>query len=221
MKYHRRIDFNEHRRQYSKTILEQTVQNLKKRAFNAIYFNDAKTAVQAVIKMIPKKASIGIPGSITIRELDLVNRLEKRGNKVWHHWRKNTAGVSDRNTRLKENNADFFITSANAITRSGEIINIDGIGNRVAGMIYGPGNVIVIAGYNKIVNTIDEGIKRSKEVAATMNARRIGSQTPCAKTGICIDCDAPRRICRVTSIIHYRPWQTPVTVILINQELGF
>src|SRR4030042_489965 len=220
MKYHRKIDFSEQRSAHRKIILEQTIQNLKKRAFDAEYFKDMENAAKAILKMIPKKSSVGIPGSITVREMDLVNKLEKRGNKVWHHWRPELAGKSDRVIRLKENNSDYYLTGANAITTSGEIINIDGVGNRVAGMIYGPDNVIIIAGYNKIVHSVDEGIKRSKDIAATMKAQRISSATPCAKTGVCTDCNAPRRICRVISIIHYRPWQTAITVMLINQQLG-
>ncbi len=221
MRCGRAVNFNEARAAHRMLIIKQTVINLRKRAFDAACFDDTDAAVKTVLKMIPKKSSVGIPGSITVREMDLVKKLEERGSNVLHHWRKNITGESDRDIRLKENGTYYFVTSANAITRAGEIINIDGIGNRVAGMIYGPANVIIIVGCNKIVNTVDEGIKRSKEIAATMNARRIGSQTPCAKTGICIDCSVPRRICRVTSIIHYRPLQTPITVMLINQELGF
>ncbi len=221
MKYHRKTDYRLHRKAHHRIILEQTIHNLKKRAFNAIYCRDAKTGVQSILKIIPKKASVGIPGSITVREMNLVNILEKRGNNVWHHWRPAVRGRSDRKIRLRENSSDYYLTSANAITTSGDIINIDGIGNRVAGMIFGPANVIIIAGYNKIVNSIEEGIKRSKDKAATMNAQRIGSATPCAKTGICTDCNAPRRICRVISIMQYRPWQTEITVVLINQDLGF
>ena len=170
---------------------------------------------------IPADATIGIGGSVTIRELDLVEELERRGNTVTHHWKPGLTKEVNREIRKKEGIADYYLTSANAITKDGDIINIDGIGNRVAQMIYGPENVIIFAGYNKIVTDIDEGILRSKEIAAVMNAKRVGAKTPCATTGKCIDCNAPDRICRVTTIIQYRPLQTKIDVLLVNESLGF
>jgi hypothetical protein len=205
---------------YKNTLL-RVVDNLKKRNFSASYFPNINFLNKAILKKIPRDATIGIGGSVTIRELGIIEKLEKRGNKVIHHWKKGLSKKANRETRIKEGTSDYYLTSANAITIDGDIINIDGIGNRVAAMIYGPKNVIIVAGYNKIVHSIDEGIRRSKEVAAVMNAKRVGANTPCAKTGICVDCNAKQRICRVTSIIQYRPWQTNISVWLVNQQLGF
>jgi hypothetical protein len=214
-------EFGEFKAWYHEKMLQDVVQALMGRDFNATYFADVEQANNKLLKVIPTDASVGIGGSVTIRELGIIDKLEKRGNEITHHWKQRIPKEKTREIRRKEGLADYYLTSANAITKDGDIINIDGIGNRVAHMIYGPENVIIIAGYNKIVTDIDEGILRSREIAAVMNAHRLGTKTPCANTGKCIDCNAPGRICRVTTIIQYRPWQTNIHVMLVNESLGF
>lgn len=202
-------------------ILQKTVESLKKRGFNASYYSDRQTLTEDLFRIIPDNAKVGIGGSITIRQLGLIEELEKRGNKVIQHWQKDLPAKTSEAIRRKAMEAAFYLTSANAITVSGDIINIDGIGNRVAAMIYGPKNVVIIAGRNKIVQTVDEGLRRSREVAGVLNARRISAKTPCAETGFCSDCSSPARICRVTAIIQYRPSQTDICVLLVNEQLGY
>jgi hypothetical protein len=214
-------EFNDFRIWHSENTLIQVVKALKKRDFDAEYFPDAARANEALLKMIPEKATVGIGGSVTVRELRVIEKLEKRGNEVTHHWKPETTKETNREIRKREGTADFYLTSANAITEQGDIINIDGIGNRVAHMIYGPDNVIIIAGYNKIVPDIDSGIRRSRETAGVINAKRVGAKTPCAETGNCVNCNAPGRICRITTIMQYRPWQTNIKVILVNEILGY
>lgn len=196
-------------------------QALTERDFEAVAVPDVVRANETLLHSIPHEATVGIGGSVTVRELGVIEQLEARGNEVIHHWQPGLTEETDRLIRKKEGMADYYLTSANAITEQGDIINIDGIGNRVAHMIYGPADVIIIAGHNKIVSDIDAGIARSKEIAAVLNAQRVGSKTPCAKTGKCVDCDAPGRICRVVTIIQYRPWQTRIKVVLVNEKLGF
>jgi len=118
-------------------------------------------------------------------------------------------------------NSDVFITSTNAVTETGELVNIDGTGQRVAAMIFGPGRVVVVAGVNKITGDLEEGLWRASNVAAPMNARRLRSETPCVETGECDDCVAPGRICGITTIIHRRPSRTPFTVVLVGEKLGY
>jgi L-lactate utilization protein LutB len=202
-------------------LLQKTVNSLKKRGFEASYYPNRQTMTEDLWRIIPDNAKVGIGGSITIRELGLVEELEKRGNKVFQHWQKDLPPKGDEAIRRKAMEAAFYLTSANAITTAGDIINIDGIGNRVAAMIYGPKNVVIITGYNKIVNSIDEGVRRSREIAGVLNARRINAKTPCAETGVCSDCSVAARICRVTTIIQYKPNQTDVCVLLVNERLGY
>jgi hypothetical protein len=206
---------------YQRSMISRVIKALEKRNFSAYYCTDRAAACKKIVQKIPQSATVGIAGSVTIRELGIIEKLEERGNTVFHHWEKGLTEETDRNVRMQEGRADYYLTSANAITLSGDIINIDGVGNRVAAMIYGPKSVIIVAGYNKIVTSIDEGITRSKHIAGVMNAKRVGAKTPCAQTGICVDCNARQRICRVTTIMQYRPWQTDITVMLVNEELGF
>lgn len=214
-------EYNEFRIWHREKTLMEVVNALKKRDFDAEYFATIEQTNASLNNMIPPDAKIGIGGSVTIRELGIIEMFEKRGNEVVHHWKPEVTKGENREIRKKEGLADYYLTSANAITKRGDIINIDGIGNRVAHMIYGPENVIIIAGYNKIVADIESGVDRTKGIAAVINAKRTGMDTPCAETGKCVDCRVPGRICRVTTIIHYRPWQTNIKVVLVNAHLGF
>lgn len=214
-------DYQPIRTWFDVSIMDTVAEALRKRAFNAEPFKDIGSVNDFLLKTIPKTSTIGIPGSVTVRELGIMEKLKKRGNKIYQHWRTELDEETDKDARRLEGSADHYLTSANAITTDGDIISIDGIGNRVAAMIYGPKNVIIIAGLNKIVRSIDEGIQRSKNIAGVMNAKRVGAETPCVKTGICVDCRAKRRICRVISIMQYRPWQTNITVALVAKDLGF
>lgn len=206
---------------YHKERLLYCAKALKKRDFAASYHDNRTQATAYILKKIPRTCSVGIGGSVTVRELGLIEQLTKRGSKVIHHWKKRMTKTANRKIRHKEGHADYYLCSANAISMEGDIINIDGIGNRVAHMIYGPENVIIIVGHNKMVLTIEEGMRRSKDSAGVMNARRVGAKTPCAKTGICTDCRSPQRICRVVTIMQYRPLQTNIEIVLVNEHLGF
>ena len=206
---------------YHKERLRHCVKALEKRGFAASYCSNRTQAAAYILKKIPQTSSVGVGGSVTVRELGLVEKLTKRGNSVIHHWKKGLTKAASRKIRHREGHADYYLCSANAITVEGDIINIDGIGNRVAHMMYGPKNVFIIVGHNKIVLTIEDGIRRSKDIAGVMNARRVEAKTPCAKTGICTDCHSPQRICRVVTIMQYCPWQTDIEVVLVNEHLGF
>jgi hypothetical protein len=118
-------------------------------------------------------------------------------------------------------NSDVLLTSTNAITETGQLVNIDHAGQRVAAMIFGPKKVIIIAGINKIVRDVDEALKRVKNVAAPMNAKRLNMNVPCAVTGTCTDCDSQDRMCNVTTIIERKPVHTRVIVMLLREELGY
>ncbi len=202
-------------------LLQKTVDALKKRGFCASYYTDRQTLLEDLHRIIPDNARIGIGGSITIRQLGLIEDLEQRGNKIVQHWQKDLPAKGDEAIRRKAMEAAFYLTSANAVTAAGDIVNIDGIGNRVAAMIYGPKNVVIIAGYNKIVMTLEDGLRRCREVAGVLNAKRVNAKTPCVETGICSDCASPGRICRVTTIIQYQPNQTDICVLLVNEHLGY
>ena len=117
--------------------------------------------------------------------------------------------------------ADLFLSSANAVTLKGELVNIDGIGNRVNSINFGPGKVLLVAGYNKIVEDVQGGIERIKNVSAPLNAKRLNIDVPCAKVGKCLDCNSPNRICRAIVIHERKPSLTDIFIILVGEELGY
>jgi hypothetical protein len=201
--------------------LEELAGHLKKRDFNVQILGTVKEINDYLLNTIPANAKVGLGGSITIRELGVDKLLKERGNTVLDHWDKSLSPEQSLNVRKEQLTSDYFLTSANAITTDGRIINIDGVGNRVAAMIFGPKHVISIISANKIARDTDDAIWRAKNNASSMNTKRGNMETPCAKTGRCGDCIPPKTICRVTTIIEYKPMQTDFTVILTPLELGF
>jgi len=200
--------------------LEKTAEALRANGFTAHVALDREEARRIVLGLIPEGSTVGVGGSVTIRELGLIDELERRGYRVIHHWVKAPPEEVDRLRRL-ELTADVFLCSANAVTLDGKLVNVDGVGNRVAAMIFGPRRVIVVAGRNKLVRDVGEGLWRAKNVAAIMNWRRLGLDNPCVKLGRCVDCDSPTRGCNVVVILERRPLRTDVHVVLVNEELGF
>ena len=206
--------FNEQR-------LQRTIDALAKHGFHATWVSTAREACRRVLEMIPEGAEVGIGGSVTVRQIGLLDDLAGRGHCIVEHWKPNLSREEQLAIRRAQMNAEVFLASSNAVTEEGELVNIDGAGNRVNAMIFGPGKVIVIAGVNKIVSNVTAGIWRVKHVAAPMNAKRMGLKTPCGATGVCNESDSPARQCRVITIIERRPALTDLNVVLVNEELGF
>ncbi|MHB8945919.1 MAG: lactate utilization protein [Bacillota bacterium] len=209
------------RENYARARSEQAVKALKRNGFEAAYAATPEEAAKKVLEHIPEGASVGIGGTMTVRQLGLLSTLTGRGHKVIHHWLPGLSADEGRRLRLEESACDVYLSSANAVTLDGKLVNIDGTGNRVAGMLYGPKKVIVIAGYNKVVADFNQAIDRIRNIAAPMNAIRYAAKTPCAATGVCNDCSSPERICSVTSIIDRSPKSADFTVLLVGTELGF
>ncbi|MCF8094342.1 MAG: lactate utilization protein [Desulfobacteraceae bacterium] len=198
----------------------QTIENLKKHGFTGHFLASADEAREFAAELAKDYNSFGFGGSATARALDLPEALKQQGKTVYDHWDPQPE-ESDLTLRLKQGRCDCFICSANAISATGEIINVDGVGNRTNAMTFGCPNVIIIAGMNKVTRDLDSALRRVKEVAGPLRARSLNMNTPCAETGICTDCNSPQRICRITTILHRKPMMTDVTVVLINQSLGF
>jgi len=205
---------------YERKMLETTAKSLRSAGFNVVVSDSGEEAAQHVISLVPPGSTIGVGGSITIRELGLIERLERMGHRVIHHWVDAPAEEVDRLRRL-ELTADVFLSSANAITMDGKIVAVDGAGNRVAAMSFGPKTVILVAGVNKIVRNLDEALARARNVAAIMNWRRLGLKLPCVEIGRCVDCDSPDRGCRIVLILERRPLRTDYHVVLVRERLGF
>ena len=191
---------------------------LSSRRFLPQVFDTAEEAKAAAVAIIGSR-SVGIGGSATVRDMKLAEALQANGNEVFWHWL--VAREAKQAARDKALNADVYMCSANALTTDGRLVNIDGTGNRAAGLIYGPHEIVVIVGKNKIVSTLDEALDRIKRDACPGNARRLGLDTPCARTGRCCDCRTTARMCNVTFILEAptRPVKA-FHVLIVKEDLG-
>lgn len=198
----------------------KTINSLKQNKLGAKYFETSKEAVDYLLSAIPGDASIGVGGSMTIKEIGIIDKLKERGNEVSFHWLAENFEEGNK-IRKKALQADFYLSSTNALTIDGKLVNIDGIGNRVAGMFYGPQRVFIVCGVNKIAENVDKALERIKSIAVSKNCRRLNYDTPCAKTGRCMNCKSPQRACSITTIIDWKPMLTDIEVVIINEELGF
>lgn len=198
--------------------LTKTVENLKKRGFTVSVYHTGAEAAAAIASSLHGK-TIGIGGSVTIDTLGLDTMLAKDNTVYWHWKQQPTEEV-----RQKANAAEVYLSSANAIAETGEIVNIDGTGNRVASLMYGHERVIIIAGENKIAQDLERAIWRARNIASPLNAKRMGMPTPCAVSDVmkCYDCGCPQRLCRGMSILMEKMGGIPVMeVVLIRENLGY
>lgn len=198
-------------------MLEQVKTALEKRGFTAHIFADRQQAKEYILSAIAPDQSVGFGGSMTLKEMGLDTALVERGNPFYWHWTAEDKEGAHRAAAF----ADVYLTSANAITHSGQIINIDGHGNRVAAMLHGPGKLIFVVGKNKLAENYDAAMDRIKKVACVKNAQRMNLNTPCAKAGYCVDCSSPQRICGATVILEMPMIGYPTEVVLIDEELGY
>ncbi len=197
--------------------VQRAMDSLKKRGFAVRYFESATEAADYLAGSIGGK-SVGIGGSITIEQLGVYDRLAAQ-NTVYWHWRQN-----DKQTRTLAAGADVYLTSANAIAETGEIINIDGSGNRVAATLYNHERVVFVAGVNKLAPDLESAMYRARNVAAPLNAKRLQCKTPCAvaKEMKCYDCASKERICSGIVTIVWPMRSVGVTeVVLVGESLGY
>lgn len=200
---------------------ERTIQNLKKHGFDAHFVSTVDDARELILEMVSGYETFGFGGSDTTRSLGILEELRAKGRTVYDHWQGGLSKEEDLEIRLRQGRCDCFLCSANAISAKGEVVNVDGAGNRTNAMSFGPKRVIIVAGMNKVTPDLDSALRRVREIAGPMRAKSLGMETPCADTGHCHDCNSPQRICRITTILHRRPMLTEVSVVLVNEDLGF
>jgi len=203
-----------------KADVEKTLNALRDRNIDAEYVDNADQARDKVSFMISNNSTVGIGGSITVQELDLENLLLSKDCIVFWHWHGKNQEEQDA-IRRKAMNADVYICSSNALTLDGKLVNIDGTGNRVGAMVFGPRRVIIIVGVNKLTENLHTALERIKTKACPPNARRLKKKTPCAETDQCPDCSSPDRMCNVTTIIEGKPGSLEMNVIIVGEELGY
>ena len=197
---------------------EKVLANLKKHGFNALWFETKEDAAQYLCGEIVD-SSVGFGGSVTAQTMGIYEKLGEH-NEVYWHWYAQDRGEAQKKAAA----ARVYILSANALAETGEIVNIDGNGNRLASAFYGHERVVFVVGVNKLVPDLPAAIDRARNVASPLNARRLQRKTPCALSEPmrCHDCSSPERICSGMSILYERMWSTPkMDVLLINEELGY
>ena len=212
---------NEFKSWHNDIIGARAVAALVKNKFSATYCKTGSEAVEKILEQIPSSASVGIGGSCTVMQLGLLDKLASRGNEVLNHAKPGLTPDESAKIRIRQLTSDVFLSSTNALTLDGKLVNTDGVGNRVAAMIFGPKKVILVVGINKIVKDVEAAEERIKLYAAPINNKRLNCPNPCTKTGECMECQGDTRICNVTTIMKKRPVLTDVHVFVVGEELGF
>ncbi|MHB8158285.1 MAG: lactate utilization protein [Desulfocucumaceae bacterium] len=201
---------------------KKVVSALNKNLFEALYAPTREQAVAEILKRIPEGATVGAGGSVTLRQLGILETIKNMGHTVYDHWQEGLDPGEVNAVRRLQLTSDVFISSTNAVTAEGHLVNIDGHGNRVAAMTFGPKKVIVVAGINKITRDRESAIGRIKNEAAPLNFNRLDLPTPCLKSTFCVDCSPPAKICRITAVTEVKPSGIPeYVVIIVGEELGF
>ena len=211
-----------HQIKYREKLAEHLMKNLTKRRLAASYAPTAAQAKEEIVAMIPAGATVSRGGSMSLVEMGLWEELAKKpGVTVLDPF---TPGLppEEAYARLRQSLlADYMIASANALTLDGRIVNLDATGNRVAGICFGPEKVILAVGLNKVAPDLDSALARVKHHAAPINAIRLKRETPCAETGLCVDCKSPDRICYMWSIIEGHRSENRIHVKLVGEDLGY
>ena len=200
-------------------MFTKVAENLKKLGYQVSVFDTKEQAADYLCGEI-KDTTVGFGGSITLRDMGLYDRLQETNKVAWHMY-----PAEDQNKdelRMLARNTDVYLTSANGLAETGEIINIDGAGNRVSESIFGHKKVYFVIGKNKLAEDYDKALWRARNIAGPKNAQRLGRKTPCAAKGDrCYNCSSPDRICKVLSVFWGAPMGADCEVVLIKEDLGY
>lgn len=211
---------NENRVKRNKLLGERIVKGLESRNMEGYYAKSKEEALKKALQWIPEGSSVAWGGSVSIAEIGLKQAICE-GN--YREYNRDDAKDREekRKIELATYDCDFFLTSANAISEDGVIVNIDGFANRVSAIAAGPRNVIMIVGMNKVAKDVENAMSRARNEAAPINAQRFHLDTPCSKAGTCFDCKSPDTICCQILITRFSKIPNRIKVILVNEELGF
>lgn len=208
------------KKEHYKNLASTVLKGFKKRFIEGYYCDSIEEARELALSLVPNGSSASFGGSVTLDETGVLTALRNRNDITLYD--RATATTPEENKKIMHDalSCDYYFMSSNAITTDGELVNIDGNGNRVAALIYGPENVIIIAGINKIVKNVEEGISRTRNIAAPPNCIRLNKNTPCASNGVCGNCLA-ETICDQIVITRASRVPNRIKVILVGEELGF
>ena len=193
--------------------------NLEQKGYQVSVFDTKEAAAEYLDSQIHEK-TVGFGGSVTLHQMNLFAMLSKHNTVYWHDEKPEEMSVME--TRTAASRAEVYISSVNGISEQGEIVNIDNTGNRVAAISYGPTQIYLVIGANKVTPDYESALYRARNVAAPLNAKRLNRKTPCAVNGDkCYDCNCPERICRNLSVLWNKPTGAEYEVILIRESLGY
>ena len=198
-------------------LAQKVIKGLESRNMTGYYAASKEEALKLALSLIPEYSTVTMGGAMSAHEIGLVDAV-KSGN---YHFIDRDAYQDKRAAMLMAYDADVFLSSVNAMTEDGMLVNIDGNANRVSAIAQGPRKVVFIVGMNKVCNDLDSAMKRARNVAAPINAQRFGLSTPCTQTGACMDCKSPDTICCQFLITRYSRHKDRIHVILVNDSLGF
>ncbi|MCR1934978.1 lactate utilization protein [Clostridium tepidum] len=204
-----------------KQRIMRTIKSLEENNMNGYLVNDREELIGKIKEIVKEGSKVSCGGSMTLFETGVIEHLKSGRYEFLDRYKDGLTPQDIKNIYRESFFADAYFTSSNAITENGELYNVDGNGNRVAAMLYGPDKVIIIAGVNKIVRNLDEAIKRNVYISAPANTKRLQKKTPCAKLGYCVDCKSEERICNEYTLIKRQGNKDRIHVIFINEDFGY
>lgn len=201
--------------------INRTIEALNNNNMNGYLVNTKEELIEKINEIVKEGSVVSCGGSMSLFEYGVIDHLRSGRYEFLDRYKEGL--TSEEITRIFKESflADAYFASSNAVTEDGKLYNVDGNGNRVAAMLYGPDKVILLAGVNKIVKDIDEAIKRNREICAPANAKRLNKKTPCAKVGYCMDCKSNEKICREFTVIASQGKKDRMHVIFINENIGY
>ena len=210
------------RKWHKEMIVQNTIQALEKNNIAALYTETAGSACREVLQRIPEGSKVGYGGSLTLDQMGLKETIRKGNYNLLYRQLYGMSEEEQDKVRRESLFSDVFLMSTNALTMEGHLVNVDGFGNRVAALIFGPPKIIVIAGVNKIVPDYEAAIYRIKNHVAPIHAKRRNKNLPCAETGFCVNCHAPERFCNALVVIQHQLLKDKgrITVVIVGEELG-
>lgn len=206
---------------YLENQIKRTIDNLSKRNMAGYFVKDDTELKKLLKELIDENSIVGIGDSMTLFETGVIDFLRKGNYALLDKYKEDITSEEKKQIYIQNFSADTFLCSTNALTENGELYNIDGNGSRVAPMIYGPKQVILVTGINKIVKNLEEAEKRVRNYSAPIDAKRLGKNTPCTTLGYCVDCKSPNRICNDFTIITGQFVKDRIKVIIVGKSLGY
>lgn len=206
---------------YIEKQVERTIKNINSRNMEGYYIKNREQLFQKLKDLITEGSIVGVGDSMTLFETGVIDFLRSGKFNFLDKYEEGLGSDDKRELYIKNFSADTFICSTNAITENGELYNIDGNGSRVAPMIYGPKQVILVTGINKIVKNLDEAEIRVRQYAAPIDAKRLNRDTPCTKLGYCVDCKNPNRICNDFVVIRGQFIKGRIKILIVGEMLGY